>query len=110
MRWEVEHGLAGARELQTQLKEARRREEELRATNALLTAKSAEAMFANKKNSISNGGASAREVRARSCRVWNFVLIDWEERQQMPVGNEGILFVVEGSMRILFVCTYGAPL
>ena len=39
MREELANGLAGARGLQTQLKELKRREEELRATNAILAAK-----------------------------------------------------------------------
>lgn len=39
MREELANGLAGARGLQTKLKEGKRREEELRATNAILAAK-----------------------------------------------------------------------
>ena len=39
MRDELANGLAGARDLQAQLREAKRREEELRETNAILAAK-----------------------------------------------------------------------
>lgn len=48
MRSELELGLNGARELQAQLRDGQRREEDLRAKNAALSAKSTDALLAAK--------------------------------------------------------------